>query len=237
MTADLDPRSKARLARALWLARAVMLWEQGAAVWTPVLLAAAAVAVAGLWGLFDPLGVAGHAAAVAAIALTAAVCSVRGLLAIRWPTREETRRRLEEDSRLVHAPIASLEDTPLAGDSTLWALHRQRAMAAIHQTRVGRPKAGIAAADPFAFRYALAVAAALALWARGPDQTEHLQAAFAPVRSFAVASGHAAAWVGTRVSAGLGGASRAVSGWFSPAAPAVKISTRADAPGGRAQAG
>ena len=46
MKAALDSRSQARLTRALWAARGVMLWEQGAKLWTPWLLAAGALASA-----------------------------------------------------------------------------------------------------------------------------------------------------------------------------------------------
>jgi hypothetical protein len=205
MTADLDPRSKARLTRALWLARAVMLWEQGAAVWTPFLLAAGAVATAGLWGLFEPLEFTGHAALVGVAFVVALGFAVRGAMAVRWPTREETRARLEADSRLIHAPIASLEDTPLAGDATLWALHRARAAQAIRETRVGRPKAGVAAADPFALRYALVVAAVLALWARGPERAREAPAAFTPVGAFASATGHAGEAAAVKISEGAHG--------------------------------
>jgi hypothetical protein len=105
---------------------------------------------------------------------------VRGALAVRWPGHEETRARLETDSRFVHAPLTALEDARAAGDPALWELHRKAAAAAVAQTRVGRPKAGLAAADPLALRYALVVAAGLALWARGPERVQHVAEAFAP---------------------------------------------------------
>jgi hypothetical protein len=180
MSVGLDSRSQARLTRALWAARAVMLWEQGARVWAPWLLAAAALAVAALWGLFELAGPIGRVMLVTGAGLAAVVASVRGALAIRWPSRGQTRARLEADSRLVHAPLTALEDARAAGDPALWELHRKAAAAAVAQTRVGRPKAGLAVADPLALRYALMVAAALALWARGPERVQHLPDAFAP---------------------------------------------------------
>jgi hypothetical protein len=79
----------------------------------------------------------------------------------------------------VHAPLTALEDARAAGDPALWELHRKAAAAAIEKTRVGRPRAGLAAADPLALRYALMMAAALALWARGPDRVSHVADAFA----------------------------------------------------------
>jgi hypothetical protein len=85
MREGLDSRSQARLTRALWGARAVMLWEQGARVWAPWLLAAAALAVAALWGVFELTGPIGRLALLASASLAALIASVRGALAIRWP--------------------------------------------------------------------------------------------------------------------------------------------------------
>ena len=180
MREGLDSRSQARLTRVLWAARAVMLWEQGPRVWAPWALATAALAVAALWGLFEIAGPIGRVALLTAAGVGALTASLRGALAIRWPGREETRARLETDSRLVHAPLTALEDARAAGDPALWELHRKTAAAAVAQTRVGRPKAGLAAADPLALRYALVVAAVLALWARGPERVQHVADAFAP---------------------------------------------------------
>jgi hypothetical protein len=169
-----------RLARVLWRARLVMLWEQGAGVWVAPLLAVGAVAVAALWGLFDGLSALAHTAILAITGLIALALAVRGALKIRWPDRRRACERLEADSALVHAPLSGLDDSQAAGDPALWSLHRARAMQAIARTRVGRPRAGLAAADPMALRYALVLAAVLAVWARGPDRIERVAAAFQP---------------------------------------------------------
>ncbi len=191
MTANLDPKSKRRLGRALFAARAVMLWEQGAAIWAPLLLAAGFIAVAGLWGVFGRLPAWSDAAAVGLAAIAGVAFAVKGAFAIRWPTSEAMRRRIEVDSRLVHRPLTSLADAPAAGDHELWALHRAKAVEAIAKARVGRPKAGVAAADPFALRYLLLVAAGLALWARGPESLPQAQLAFQPAVRVTSATGSA----------------------------------------------
>jgi hypothetical protein len=218
MPAALAPRDEARLTRALWAARAVMLWEQGAKVWAPWLLAAAALATASLWGLFETVEPQWRAGVLLAAGAGAVVFSVRGALSIRWPGRAETRARLEADSRLAHAPLTALDDARAAGDPALWELHRQAAIAAIGRARVGRPKAGLAAADPFALRYALVVAAVLALWAKGPERASHLADAFAPDARLA------------DVSAGVSAVGRTVGGWFDPKAEAQtgRASARSD---------
>lgn len=215
MPQDLDPRSRARLTRALLLARAVLLWERSGAVWTPLALAAAVVAVAGLWGAFDPVPDGFAAYAFGAPFALAAGVAIRGALRVRWPTREEARERIEADSRLTHRPLASLDDAPAAGDETLWALHRARAAEAVGRLRPLRLRAGLAAADPFALRYALGLAAALGLWANGPESAERAQRAFEPGVRLAHEGGafvsSATAWTASevkRIVVGLSGSTR-----------------------------
>jgi hypothetical protein len=223
MREDLSAHLRNRLTRALWAARAVMLWEQGPRVWAPWLLAAAALAVAALWGLFELVGPIGRVVLLAGAGLAALVASVRGALALRWPSREQTRARLEADSRLVHAPLTALEDARAAGDPALWELHRKAAAAAVAQTRVGRPKAGLAAADPLALRYALTMAAVLALWARGPERVQHLADAFAPPQRLADLDAGV-----TAVRVQTGAVIRAMTGLFA-AKDAARAETRAGA--------
>ncbi|MBS0297476.1 MAG: DUF4175 family protein [Proteobacteria bacterium] len=216
MPADLEPRSKARLNRALILARAVMLWEQTARVWAPWLLGAGVLAVAGLWGLFGFVPPMAHTAVVVVAALVALGFSVWGARGLRWPSREDAKRRLQADSALVHAPLEALEDMPAVGDPALWALHKAQAEDAIKAARVGRPKAGLAEADPYALRYALVMAAVMALWARGPDKAGDALYAFRPVTNAA------------HVTADAGGhAVAAVAGLFETGRPPSPVSAKA----------
>lgn len=201
MPADLDPRSQARLNRALILARAVMLWEQTARLWAPLLLALGGVAVAGLWGLFALIPPVAHNALFAVALVVALGFSAWGARGIRWPSREEARKRLEADSALTHSPLEALEDTPATGDPALWALHKAQAEDAIKAARVGRPKAGLAEADPYALRYVLLLAAAFALWVRGPDHAWDAMSGFRP----AVTAVHATADAGGRAVAAVAG--------------------------------
>jgi hypothetical protein len=182
-----------------------MLWERGAAVWAPFLLAAGAIAVAGLWGLFEPLSAVARSVAVTLIVLVALGFSVRGLLAVRAPSRRDTLRRLEIDGGLTHQPLSALEDRPALGHAELWDLHKTQAADAARQARVGRPRAGLAAADPFALRYALVIAAVLALWARGPQRAPEAVRAFEPIQQFAAVGGRVFSAAGDKVMAMVGG--------------------------------
>jgi len=199
MPADLEPRSKARLNRALILARAVMLWEQTARLWAPLLLGIGFVAVAGLWGLFALIPPIAHTALFVLALIVALGFSAWGARGIRWPSREDAKKRLQADSALVHAPLEALDDTPATGDPALWALHKAQAEEAIRAARVGRPKAGLAEADPYALRYVLVMAAVLALWARGPDRVEDALYAFRPLTSAAHVTANAGARAATAV--------------------------------------
>ena len=179
--------SPGRLTRALMLARAVMLWERAVGVWAPFLLGAGLIAVAGLWGLFDLAPPVVQTTVLAVVGLAALVLAVLAARRIRWPSLEDARQRVETDSRLAHAPLSALEDRPASGDTALWDLHRTQSTRAAAGVRVGRPKAGLAAADPYALRWALLLAAILGLWARGPEQAPGALRAFKPVVELASA--------------------------------------------------
>jgi hypothetical protein len=191
MAPDLDPRAQSRLNRAVFAGRLVVLWERSAVIWTPFLLAAGVVAVVALWGAFDRAPAFVQALAVALAFVVALAFAVHGALKIRLPDREEMLRRMEEDSGLDHAPLTLFADKPALGDGALWDLHRKHAAEAARTARVGPPRAGLAAADPYALRYALLIAAALALWARGPEHGRDAALAFRPAANVVAAGGEA----------------------------------------------
>lgn len=164
-----------RSGRAVLLARLGLVCERLAAVWMPLLLAVAAIAVLGLWGAFEILPPAVGAALAATGLAAAAAAAILNLVRLSWPSRTEARERLVID-------YGGEPDELAAGDARLWARHLERVEAARAAARAGRMGAGIAAADPMALRYALAVAAALALWAFGPATgARRVAQAFAPV--------------------------------------------------------
>lgn len=181
--AEMDAYGKARLERALLRARVTIVIEQSARIWAPLALAAGALAVAGLWGLFDLVPRLLRSAATFSVLGLGLAVGVFGARQVRWPSRGAARLRLEQDSGLLHTPLSVLEERqPATGDSALWTLHRQRTVEAARTARVSAPRAGLASSDPIALRYVLVVAAGLALWARGPDHANGALEAFRPVR-------------------------------------------------------
>ncbi|HWE47641.1 MAG TPA: DUF4175 family protein [Caulobacteraceae bacterium] len=189
MSDALDTASRRRLNRALRAGWRVMLWERAAVVWAPFLIATFALIAAACWGAFTPLTTRAQLGVLGAAFLIALVFAVHGGLKIRLPKRTETTRRVERDSGFEHAPVSLLADRPAVGDHALWALQVKRAAEAVRTLRVGPARAGLAAADPFALRYALLVVAALAVWARGPDTVRTALLDFRPT-AIAVALGH-----------------------------------------------
>ena len=211
MSAAQHPRS--RLGRALTLARLALLWERLAGVWAPPLLAAGLVAVAAVWGGLEPLTRPMRVAAVAAVFVAALAIALVNLLRLRWPRAEEARARVE-------AASDDDDDTLALGDPALWALHLQQRAEALAAARVVRAGTGLAAADPFALRYALAVAAALGFLAVGwSTGSVRVAEAFQPVRE---TGGHAAVMLSRAGDAAEGGwrqAGVAMHAWLGPKPP------------------
>jgi uncharacterized protein (TIGR02302 family) len=169
----------------LAFARAALFWERlWLAAWPAVGIAGLFVAVA----LFDILPVLPgwlHGLALVLFAIAVAASVYLAALRLRWPSRQQARRRLERDSGFSHRPLEMLEDSPAAGtgdrDSMrLWALHRERVRAQIARLRLRLPRAGLAAVDPLALRAALGLVLVVALVAGRHDWPERLGRALWP---------------------------------------------------------
>lgn len=166
--------------RARLLAWAALLWERAAPLWTPSVLAVLGVFALASAGVLEPLPIPLHAVVLAVAALTAALLTLRAARPFRLPSLDEARRRAERDSGVAHAPLASLQDELTSGDSALWALHQRRAAEAAQSVRGKRPRAGLAAADPYALRFALPLVLLLGLWVAGASGGRRIQTAFRP---------------------------------------------------------
>lgn len=141
-----------------------MVWERLLPVWVPFVLLALLVAVAGQWGLFIRLPVWAHVVVLAAGLMVAVIAALRAALRFRWPDFVDIHRRVAVDNGLKY----------------------QRILAMRHETdqprlRIGKAKAGVAEADPFALRYVALVAAMLGFLVLGPVPVSRIAAAFCPL--------------------------------------------------------
>ena len=161
------------LSRALFGTRLVMIWERLLPALFPYVLLVLILVVAGQWGLFLMLPGWAHIGVLVLGLAVALFASVRGILAFRMPGFTELNARLALDN----------------------ALRPERLLAMRHESaqprlKIGKAKAGIAAADPFALRYVALVAAMLGFLVLGPVPVSRILSGFcltppAPQQSFA----------------------------------------------------
>jgi uncharacterized protein (TIGR02302 family) len=145
-----------RIARAVLLARAALLWER---VWPmaqgPLIVAGLYVGLSwvGLWTLLP-----GWLSVPASLLfLVAALWLARPLLSVRLPGRREALARIERASGLKHHPLSALDDRlfPGAGSretDALWRAHLERARAALTTVRPGAPDPRAWRKDPWGLR-------------------------------------------------------------------------------------
>lgn len=165
-------------------ARAALLWERlWPALWPAATLAGVFIASAwtGLWRLLDPWP---HAILLALFAAGFLALLAWGFQGFRWPHRHEARRRLEIASGLSHRPLATLSDRPTAGadaaGQALWQRHLARQKAALKHLRIGWPRPGVAARDPFALRALAVLLLIVGLAMAGGERGQRLLQAFDP---------------------------------------------------------
>lgn len=151
------------LNRTLFATRLVMIWERILPALFPYVLLIALIAVAAQWGLFTIVSVPVHAGLLAGGLLIAMFASIRAIFRFRLPSFTELNARVAIDNELKPERILAMrhevEQPPL---------------------RVGKPKAGIAAADPFALRFVALVAAVLGFLVLGPVPLSRIEGGFCP---------------------------------------------------------
>ena len=163
MSAVKRPSPLSNLNRALFWTRTVMVWERLLPAAFPFVLFVMLVAVAAQWGLFLHVPELVHLAILAAGLVAAGVASVRAALRFRNPTFTEVNSRLAVDN----------------------GVKPERLLAMRHEVsqpvlRIGKAKAGIAAADPFALRFVALVAAMLGFLIFGPVPVSQVVNGFLP---------------------------------------------------------
>lgn len=152
-----------RLNRALFWTRLVMMWERALPIVVPFPLLALLVAVAGQWGLFLIVPKWAHAVILAAGLLIAIVAATRAALRFRMPSFTELNTRLAVDNDMK--------------PERLIAMRHEAKQPAL---RIGKAKAGIAAADPYALRFVALVMIMLGFLILGPSSFTRMAPSFCP---------------------------------------------------------
>lgn len=165
------PSAFSRLNRALFWTHTVMVWERLLPVLVPFPLLALLVAVAGQWGLFLIVPTWAHIAILVVGLLVAIYAAVRSAMAFRKPTFTEVNTRLAVDNEMK--------------PEQLLGMRHQKNQPAL---RIGKAKAGIAKADPFALRFVALAMLVLGLLILGPSSVYRMPASFCPYAVQAMAS-------------------------------------------------
>lgn len=171
--------------RKLVFASLIMAWESlWRGLWPALMLIAAFVALA-LFGLLPMLPGWMHAIVLAGMLGGLAVLLWRGLRKLAVPEHADARRRLERASGLDHRPLQTLDDRMAegigdAGTESLWREHRTRMLDAASDLRVGLPQPGVAARDPLALRFAVALLVVIAAMIGWPDAGDRFRTALIP---------------------------------------------------------
>lgn len=186
------------LERKVRVARAVLLFED---VWRALLWP---FAVAGLfllltlfdlWALMPPLV---HQAGLVLFVL-AFLASLVPLARVRWPTREDALRRLEQVSGVKHRPATSFEDelsdSADADQRALWQRHRARLAETLNRLRAGWPHPRLGRVDPYALRAALLLLLVVGFAVSGGSSWQRLVTAVAFEPQASVSPFRVDAWV------------------------------------------
>jgi uncharacterized protein (TIGR02302 family) len=176
-------RGGALIDRVVARARLALVWE-GVWPWIAAACAVAALFLAVSWfGVWDALPPYGRMAGVALFAL-ALIASLAPLLRAALPDRRAALGRVDRESGVAHRPATSLDDrlASVAGEDpmtrALWAAHRERMEREAGRLRAGRPSPRLAARDPYALRFLLALVAVVAFAVAGSDRGARVLAAF-----------------------------------------------------------
>ncbi|AGT07630.1 DUF4175 domain-containing protein [Paracoccus aminophilus] len=155
-----------RVAYAVGLTRAGMVWEQAARGFWPLLVVLALVLAALAFGLLPLLSRSWLIAALVVAGLALVGAGLWGLWRFRRPSRMAARARV--DAALDGRPLSALSDEMAlggedAGATSLWQAHLARMRAEADRARPIAPDAGLARRDPFALRLAGLTALAMVL--------------------------------------------------------------------------
>ena len=169
----------------LLFARAAMVWEQlWRGLWPALSVVLLFFALA-LFGVLPLLPGWLHALALTALLAGFLVLLWIGVRGVSVPDTDAGRRRLERANGLLHRPLQTLEDRLAEGvggsdAGALWQEHRDRVARSVRRIGTGLPRPGVAARDPMAIRFAVALLAVIAAFTAWPDAGQRLRAAVSP---------------------------------------------------------
>ena len=163
-----------------WIA---LVWERSVPVLWPGLAGLSLFAILSLLGLWDQVGDPWRALTAAALLGLAVWQTGRNLKGFAWPSRDDTARRVEDDSGIEARPYEALIDAPVEGDPVaqrVWQEHQARMARRLADARARRPHAAWAYADHWALRGIIALFLATAWFIAGPAARDRLLEAFSP---------------------------------------------------------
>lgn len=124
--------------------------------------------------------------------LILAICFYTGLFILlkrafkgfRLPSADQTDRRLETESNIMHRPLSSLRDKnslPEQSESRhLWQKAQLRFQKDIKHLKIPMPRSAVSGKDPFALRYVVAVALMIGIFVTGQNSLTQVKSGFAP---------------------------------------------------------
>ncbi|HMB48916.1 MAG TPA: TIGR02302 family protein, partial [Afifellaceae bacterium] len=190
-----------RLDRAILRAKAALTWE---ALWPRIV---PTLTVIGLFVALSWLGMWRMVPDMMRLALlglfaAALAYSLYRLFRFELPDEQSAVHRVEVHSGLQHRPASGLRDTlssvsddPAA--QALWAAHRKRLLAQMENLRAGAPDPEMARRDPNAWRFAVPILLAVAVFVANGEYLTRLGDAFTKVEASvpALASARVDAWI------------------------------------------
>ena len=133
-----------------------------------------------------------HVALIVVFAVALMVALYVRVRRLALPRAADAQRRVEQASGLAHRPLTALEDElsdpSQAATRALWRTHKARIRAAVRRLRVGLPRPGLAARDPYALRALVFLALLVGLATGGHDGGARLALAFTPSFSHPIAN-------------------------------------------------
>ena len=197
--ATVEQSAFSRVERAVRRARLNLLWE---AVWplaAPFLALAALFATVSWFGLWRITATPVRYVILAAFA-AALLYLVWRITRFTLPSRAAAFSRVEQATGALHRPATSFADrlASASDDPTtqaLWLAHRRRLLAALDRLRAGAPSPRLAARDPYALRFLVALMFVVGFIVAGPERLQRLGEAWQGGESAATTAARIDAWV------------------------------------------